>query len=511
MILVWEDFSFYDNHYYTLYTLRGHNTGWEIWPDAGRFIPFGDQEFNVVRHFTNTITGYHAVPIVQLVLLICIILILDAELGITARVVLATIALLSPSILISFSGLIFQERDFLFFLACLVLSVKRFERTHSIAWAVTAVLCAQIMIFYKETAFLLLLGFAVGRLILRCKDEHHAGWVYDRLWDKESRLDLCLASLSMMFLVYYLAVMRFHLGMKYATTAELLWTELVLNYMRIDLLAWLFVAFTLGRIYLILRHRLTPLLLWDGLALGGVACFFAYLYLMIFSTYYMAPVDFIAVLYLGRFVVLSWKSMRPRGKIAATLVASAVMLQDVVVSAYAIFEQKNVIRGKAEISSVIESQYRSSGGGRRLTLFFPFAHHYVIMEFASYLDYRGIPVEGAVGEAIGPGRVALAAKTISEDGRCVEWESIRCHAANGPAPGDLVIVLPDDQASLAEASVYQERGELLFSYQPHPSIPHWFRSLFDSLHLAATRNTDKTNSDRWLYGSVTRWSTPETN
>jgi hypothetical protein len=54
--------------------------------------------------------------------------------------------------------------------------------------------------------------------------------------------------------------------------------ELVLGYLRIDLLAWLFVAVVLGRIYLILPHRVAPLLLWDGIAFGGVAYFFGFLY-----------------------------------------------------------------------------------------------------------------------------------------------------------------------------------------------------------------------------------------
>ena len=70
----------------------------------------------------------------------------------------------------SFGALILAERNVLFFLARLVLSVKRFEQTRSTAWAVTAVVCAQSMIYFKETAFLLLWGFAVGRLILRCRN-----------------------------------------------------------------------------------------------------------------------------------------------------------------------------------------------------------------------------------------------------------------------------------------------------------------------------------------------------
>jgi hypothetical protein len=40
-----------------------------------------------------------------------------------------------------------------------------------------------------------------------------------------------------------------------------------------------------------------------------------------------------------------------------------------------------------------------------------------------------------------------------------------------------VIVLPDDEASFADASAYRAHGEQLFSYEPRPRIPQWMRSL----------------------------------
>ena len=72
------------------------------------------------------------------------------------------------------------------------------------------------MIYYKETAFLLLLGFAASRFILRCRNAPHAGWGYDRLWDRESRLDLCLTALAVLFLLYYFVEMGIHPSMRYA-------------------------------------------------------------------------------------------------------------------------------------------------------------------------------------------------------------------------------------------------------------------------------------------------------
>ena len=142
MILAWQSFTYYDNSVFTLYTLRGHDIGPPIMPHIGRFFPLGFQEFNLIRHFTDTITGYHAVRIAQLLIFSWVLLILDDELSINARVALLLLALITPSILNSFSWLIYHEANVLLWLVCLALFVKRFEQTQSVAWAVAAAVCA---------------------------------------------------------------------------------------------------------------------------------------------------------------------------------------------------------------------------------------------------------------------------------------------------------------------------------------------------------------------------------
>jgi hypothetical protein len=499
MILLWEDFAYYDNSLFTLGTLLGHNISPPIWLEDGRFFPLAYQEFNVLRHFTNTITGYHLIQIGQLLIFSCILLVVDNELSVASRATLAILVLLTPSVWISFSGLIFTEPDVLFFLACLVLSVKRFEQTQSIACAVAATICAQAMIYYKETAFLLLLGFAMGRLILRCRSAPGTGWDYDRLWDKESRLDLCLASLAVLFLLYYLVAMGF-LNTHFADVKRLPRAEVSLAYLKVDLLAWLFVAVVLGRIYVIFGRRAASEPLWDGLAFGGLGYFLAFHYLGIFTNYYLAPVDVIAVLYVGRLAIFSWKKIRSWGKAAASVLTVTVLLQNVSLLAVTVFERKNVIHGKAETARVIEAQYRSHDR-TALRLFFPFAHPYTIMEFGAYLAYKDVPVEGAVTKAAGLNSVILATRAIASDGPCVGWRSIRCHAVTRPNPGDLVIVLPDDTGSFAETSVYREGGELLLSYEPRPPMPHW---LYSFILWIASANLGAL-PDRWMHGSVTIW------
>jgi hypothetical protein len=515
LMLSKEAFHYCDDSVFTLTTLRGHNIRLWIYPHEGRFMPLAFQEFNIARHFTNTITGYHAIPILEVLLMSGILLCLDDEINVVFRGMLIIIAFMAPSILLSFMNLLFSERNILLFLVCFALSVKRFEQTMSIAWALSTVIFAQLMIYSKETTFLLLFGFAVLRLMLRCRNSQLTGWDFGRLRVRESRLDLGLAALAMLFLLFYVGFMGLHGNMNYANSTRIPFSDVVLGYMKVDLLPWLLTTALLGRLYLILWRGRAPLLLWDGLAAGGVAYFLAYLYLSIFRVYYLGPADLIAVLYVGRFAVLSWQQIPSWNKGIAITLALIFFFQDALVSAFTIFERKEHIQGNAEIVSVIETQYWQNAGSN-LRLFFPFARSYVIFELAAYLNYQGIPVEGAADEAYGPNSVVLAEArdtrmkrapgTPVEDGPCVEWNTIRCRVVNEPAPGDLVIVLPDDKASLTEVSMYRNAGVLLFYSDSLPSIPHWLRWLFDHLPVEAqSRYRSDALPDRWMDRSVTLW------
>lgn len=504
LTLTWEDFAGYDQSMFTLFTLKGHYFGPPIWRDNGRFFPLGHQEFNLIGHFTHTILGYHILPIVQLLLLAYIVLVLDAELSLTARAALTAAIFLTPAIAISYSGLIYPERNVLFWLACLLLFVQRFERTRSTVWAVAAGVSAQIMIYYKETSFVLLVGFAAGRLMLHCRNRDLGRWDYKRLWDKEGRFDLCLASLGALFLAYYFVVMLPRPNLRYADSARLPLAELFLAYIKLDLLAFLLPVFVLARTHMILRRRSAPSPLWDGLAIGGLAYLSAYFCLGIFSAYYLAPVDLIAVLYLGRYAVRSWGQFNMVRRIAVASALCLVLLQNVSLSAFRLFEDKNLVHAKAGIASSVKAGY-TPPAAKPLRLFFPFATPYVLMEFASYLDFRGFAVEGAPDGNAAKYAVVLIGKDIALAGPCVPFRTIICHPGREPVAGDLVVVLPDDDASVAQVGEYLHQGEPVFSYKPRPRVPEWLDPFIRHLHIASIAFPQKQLPDHWLRASVTAW------
>lgn len=501
-LLAWEDFAYYDNSLYTLGTLAGHNIHFFIWPDLGRFFPLCNQEFNFLRHFTHSVTGYHAFRIVELALT-CIIIIFFAN-GVRVRtsVALVLILLITPSIVISFGGLIYPEANIVLCLACLAWCVARFEETRRLRWGLAAVIAAQVFLYYKEMDFALLLGFVIGRIGLRCWAQEGRGWDLTRLRDPESRLDLCLGFLVLPFLVCYFAAMYPNYRTGYADEFRLPLGQVLSAYIEVDFVALVLVIAVAVRSVSILRRRVQPSLLWDGLALGAVCFYAGYCALRMYSAYYLAPVDCIAVLYLGHGLSRSWSKLGAWTRSIIVVVTVLVVVQDLSLSCFRIYEEKNVIHAKAELAQVIHTQFSGQKIGR---LFFPFAQSVHVMEFGAYLTYREIPIEqqGPDGEA--NGEVLLVGKAVKKDGPCISGKPIVCHFDESPRPGDLIVMLPDDAASSSELTAYGEKNaDVLFSYVPHPEI-ECLGPYISSLHVISPEFSRRHLPDSFLHASVSRW------
>ncbi|HEY1790633.1 MAG TPA: hypothetical protein VGJ73_20965 [Verrucomicrobiae bacterium] len=501
LIFAWEDFAYYDDSQFTQYTLKGHSFRPPIW-NSGRFFPLDMQEFNLIRYLTHTAAGYHVLPALQLLGVCALLLVLDREIDLIARVGLAVCVLFSPGMIISFTGLIYPERNVIFWLLCLIFFVDRFDRTQSSAAAVAAVVSAQFMLYYKETAFLLLWGFVAGRLLLRCRNIGRPGWNFGRLSEKASCLDFCLAVLGFIFVCYYGLVMHRHTSLQYAQHEKLPELEVLLSYLKADLLVWLFVPVVVIRFFLIFKSKIVPSPFWESLAWGALAYVAAFLVLGMFRGYYLAPADVIAILYLGRLACLSWGKASLSIRMAGSLLLCAILLQNILSSTYRMYERKNLIRAKVEIANRIQEQYRRNAG-IPLRLYFPFSSPYLTMEFGAYLDYRGLPIEEAGTEPGGTNSVELVCHAMTNDGLIQNYRNIIGHAGRTPMPGDLVIILPDDDVSSVEASPYLYGGDSIFSYSPRPSLPGWFDFLARHLHFTYVNSFSI--PDRWLNASVLLW------
>lgn len=473
VILVGEEFTGYDNSQFTMYSVRGVNFPNPIWRESGRFFPLGLQQFNVLRHVTRSAVGYHAVGVLQIIVLFSIILMLDQQLSVAARAALAALTLVLPSVVHSFMGLIYPECDVAFWITCLALSVEFFARTRSVGWALAAVLSTQFALYYKEPVFLFLLTFALVRVFLRVKC---SGSLREEFGEAETRLDLSIAAMSLAFVAFYSIAILGNSHLLYLEEHHVSRLQTVYAYLRFDWLIWVFAAFTLARMYRVVRGTAAPALLWDGLACGALAYVFAYLALGMVSEYYLAPADLIAVLYLGRFLFLSWDGMTTPRRALSGALTLLVVIHILDWSTIRVVERKYVIQRKASVANVIVAM-RTRDPGRVKRLYFPFTPPLGVAEFAAYLTYRSVPVE-QVGHASSDGaRVELYSPLISRTGRCAPLQEFLCHA--GPAPdGELTVVLPDDTYPSSGFKLHHElEQKLILRDPPSRARALYFRSL----------------------------------
>jgi hypothetical protein len=182
---------------------------------------------------------------------------------------------------------------------------------------------------------------------------------------------------------------------------------------------------------------------------------------------------------------------------------SLVVLQDVLLSAFLVYERKNIIHAKTELGRVIEQRYES--GEREMRLFFPAAEPYWIMEFAAYLNHLGVPVERLTSDSGRVGTVQMVGKSIEKDGRCRFWTDFACRAGNKPNIGDLIVVLPDDfrHSEDLDSSARAGSGGTLVYYSPSPPISQWLRPYVNRLHVGLPFIAVP---DRWLDASLTVWT-----
>jgi hypothetical protein len=403
-----------------------------------------------------------------------ILLVLDEELNLAQRALLAAVALVTPATVVTFLDLTIAERNVFFLLACFVLLIKRFDRSLTAPRAIAVLVCSQCLLYMKEPVFLLLLTFTATRLISRRWNLAAPGWT-----DAGSRLDLFVAALSLVYLTIYVVVMWHHSGADYLVAMHVSWLQAAIFYLRIDWLACLFSVVTIVRLYRVIRRQTVPSLVWDGLACGGVAYFAVFIALGLAQNYYTCPVDLIAVLYLGHLLFPAWPTMRREMRVAVVVLTVVIVGQALDLSSQDVLARKKITLGKVAIGRLILDRYLQDPASVR-QLYFPFSDVYVLEEFLAYLNYLGLPLEQEPASAA-PGKIEIFSARKSQTGKCLLWNFI-CHAGPAVSPS-LVVVLPDDIVLPSDRPVYNQAIQKLQSYDPRVRAPHWLLTALSLLEV----------------------------
>ncbi|HWF92109.1 MAG TPA: hypothetical protein VN684_07480 [Terriglobales bacterium] len=447
LIFYKEDFAYYDDDMMTDYSVAGKNLLPPLWPGSGRFYPLADQEFNLLKRFTRSPMGYHLLVAAQLVVFLVVLFLVLKKFAPRYRFLIMGAVIIAPSFVIPFSGFVYPERNVLFWLAILLLCLQGHARNNGRIYFVGCLVATHFVLYYKETAVLFIAGYAVSHLVLKRFLMVRAARRSWQVFARQNLIPLGMLAVATIYVALFVIALFPRRSFGYvASHSEALGSVLRL-YLHID---WLLLL-----LLIVVVVRLTAFVLsdgpldeiWDPAAVGALAYGAGILMVHLYSGYYMAPVDFIAVLYLSN-MTLEWlRSPVKVRRFAVAVVAVCVLFQSLVFSAARIVERKGVIATKSQMANFLKAQLPTAAG-QSVTLFFPYADGYRLMEIASYLKYKGFNVEEQQNGASSRGAVIRMESPLNlKENLCVDYKEYVCSHEQQPEPGAFIVVLPDDDVS----------------------------------------------------------------
>ena len=266
------EFAYYDNDQFTFFSLQDRFYHMPIWPRAGRYWPLGLQEYNIISIFNKTPLAYHSFSIFQLLVTILLCLSILPQIKLSHKIIWATLILILPSFVTSFFGLIYPERNIIFWLAILIFCLEKLERHKSLFYLCGIFIATQFLLYYKEPIFLLILGFAGSRLIITAFNDQLWHKVQERVFGfvKDNWLNLGLIILSLVFIYLYISNIYGQVGISYASAhARDSRLSTFINYLKASPILLIFLLVFICRIRGLILGKYRLNLMRDTLAIGN--------------------------------------------------------------------------------------------------------------------------------------------------------------------------------------------------------------------------------------------------
>jgi hypothetical protein len=441
-----------------------------IWPWAGRFVPLADQEYAVLGLISVSAALFHAWSMLQLgVLMVCVYRLMDSTPA-WLRFLAMMFLLSQTSLVYSFFGIVFTERDLVFWLAIWLACMQSYARTGRRAEFAGAMVAVQFALYYKETAFAFIAGVAGTRLLL-------SGWRNADLlklrqfarFVREHAMELGSLTLCAVFLLTYCIAIVPHVSESYAATGERPGSSIAAlqTYVGSNLLVTALALAFAWRIVTLAREKQWPDILWEPLAAGGLVFALAYAVLGITREYYLAPVDVVAVLYLAR---LGYDTLRrPLAIVAALLFLALALQRSIADAAFFVLSRKEHVQGRVSLELALREHARAQNRST-VTLFLPQTGGFNALEFAAFLRLKGWrPEHEPARESPAPAFIMKSAHRYPDD-ICYPSQVYRCSFAPSPQTGDLVVLFPGRLVTEQEIAELRAGAKEVFHYQPQPTF-----------------------------------------
>ena len=407
-------------------------------PESGRFFPLAFQWYNLLGAFGKSAELYHAWATLELAVLAVSVVYLLRDMPLRYGVLALGYMIALPSIAYAFMNLPYPERDLVFCIALWIVAIQSFRRTQSRGAFAAAIVLTQLLLYQKETSFVLIGGFSGASLLLRHSGIPRAGRY--AAWARANALELAQLALCGVFLAVYAFAILPYVTASYAAGGSAATASLrtLTHFIRYDLVL-VAAAVTLS-CRVARRRTLDPL--WEPLLIGAIAFAAAYVKLGMTREYYLAPADLVFALYLARILhqsLLAWA--RPTA-VVVCLGLTVTFGANVTTTARSWAARRSTVDAYLRLASFLRSEAEARSD-REVTLFFPQPGGFEVMEFAAFLHFKGWTAKDGPAPRVANGP-AFTLKTrhpyLHE--RCFLSQPFRCRPVASPDSGDLIVLLP---------------------------------------------------------------------
>ncbi len=445
LMLAWEDFTFYDAHIFFQSLAGGPQYApLQLFPSLGLLRPLSHQEFYPLSFLGNSAQVYQVFSFLQL--LLGGFLLSRLLRGSLPIVVLTFVAiLLAPPVVSALFHIVNSERNILLLLCVFLWSSLAYERSRRTGYLVLAGIASFVSLQYKETAAVMMGGWA-GYLLL-------AAWLARKRASGESRALALLggsvaAGCIIWFAVFAIAILP-QIGRSYIVGRS---HEVPLVLLVLASQVWfLALAGSILCRLLLARRGIHTSPIWDGVPVAALALTASYVKLGFIHEYYYAPAALLAWLYAGHVATLalanSGPSRRPALVGILALVAPLALFQTLTSFWWVYAPWKENVASKADAARFIDTLHAARPPDQRhqpLRIAFPRNSNYEAAFFIGYLEarYRILDIEVDIG--------TLARDRLpGETSQCILWVPVMCNYGLSERRGDVAVFFGEEGDDLS--------------------------------------------------------------
>ncbi|MGK7943515.1 MAG: hypothetical protein AB4058_03515 [Microcystaceae cyanobacterium] len=471
LIIYKQDFANYDNDIFTDSVLKGFPYYYPIWPIVGRFFPLGHQEWHLWELLTNRQdpTWYFAFSLIQLMVIILGLLKLLNFSPISVRLIIISLILPIPSFFHSFDSLTIPERNLMFWIIIFMVAIQAYSKSRLYFFGGIALIATHFSLYYKEPAVSLFATFALIRLISCFYQDRQLlkqnSYFY---FFKKYHIELIILTLCLVFILLYLGINLPYQSLEYATSRSASPQDTFLHYIKSDIILTIFLITLTIRFSLLTIARQFYEPFWDAIALGTLIYFAAYVKLGLINTYYLAPVDLIATLYITHTIYTNLASHWR--KVLFLILGTAILIQNTAQTPKLYLSRLNFIDGRVQITEFLKT-YAQQYPNQLMTLYFPYAQQHQLYYLSCFLKYKSLDLVDTLPLSKGDQKDYMLTSPLDffDNNTCVYWSQYHhCFKQPMPNDNDLIVILPETEINSQELSKWQQKRSLLFHYQPFP-------------------------------------------